>query len=186
LVARVYPDTDSAPSGTFDLPNDQHVAQHNICIIPCGSPCGQDVQTRNLNRKTTEKVLIRAVADIEPNAHVLKSVRPLLRAAKGFKRLNTARPPRFRLEFKNLSEVEYRDNTGKPSPKGNYGRLKVPNFEARLTLKPSKAIKFRFMTDLHEANVGDAFIFHLTHIASNGDVQGGLTIVAVRTKTGTW
>ena len=38
LIARCYPDSlTPSPSGFF-APEDQHVAQRNICVVPCGGP----------------------------------------------------------------------------------------------------------------------------------------------------
>jgi hypothetical protein len=186
LIARIYPDSETPSSATFNLPLDQHVVQHNICIIPCGSPCGQQVQTTNLNRGKSERVVIRAVADLEPSERVLRAIRPRLEAALSFKRLNTNESPPFRLEFAKTPNLQTINSTGKPSSPGKYGRLKTPNFEAHLKLKAAQTAKFRFTTDLGRAKVGDAFVYHLTHIGANGSVQGGLTIAAVRTQLGKW
>lgn len=185
LVARAYPDTDTPPASTFDAPANQHVVQHNICIIPCGSPCGQEILTTNL-AKVDDTILIRATADIEPNKHVLKSVTRFLKGAPGFKRLITGKSLPFQLEFSKKLVVETKSRTEKPTKLGNYGRLKVPNFEAKVVLKKRQTISFRFTTDLEDAKYGDAFIFHVTHTNSKGQVEGGCTVVAVRTPNGKW
>jgi hypothetical protein len=182
LIARCYPDSDTPPAGTFNLPTDQHVVQHNICIIPCESPCDLEVTTTNLNREKQETVRIRAVADIAPSKHVLASVRPLLRRVKDFKRLRTQKIPKFWLQFRKSVEVRVADFVRGPSAKGYYGRLRVPNYTAQLEMKPKQRMKFMFMADMEEANFGEACIFHLTHSGANNRVLGGLTIITVRTK----
>lgn len=58
----------------FHLPDDPHYAQHNLCIVTCSSPCGLDAQTANPNRKAKETIMIRAVANLEPNPRVMRTV----------------------------------------------------------------------------------------------------------------
>ncbi len=181
LIAQCYPDSDT-PGPNFSLPAEQHVAQHNICIIPCESPCDLEVMTTNLNREEQETVRIRAVADIAPSKHVLAAARPLLRQVPDFKRLRTQKIPKFWLQFRKSLEVSVADFTGEPSAKGFYGRLRVPNYTAQLAMKPKQRMKFMFMADMGAANFGEACIFHLTHIGANKQVRGGLTIITVRTK----
>jgi hypothetical protein len=180
LIAVAYPDTDSVPGGAFDVSN-QHVAQHNITICPCSSPCGVDVKTINPNFERPELVLIRAMADVAPNRYVTKVVKNVLKAVKDFKRIRTANLPPFRFEFKGHPEAALRHYT-KPSSKGTFGRCEGPNIEARIELKPKQRIKFRFALDMEEARFGDAFIFHLTQFNQRKRLVGGLTVVAVRTK----
>jgi len=180
LVAISYPDTDSVPGGAFDVSN-QHVAQHNITICPCSSPCGVDVKTINPNFEHSEMVLIRAAADINPNRYVTKVVKNLLKPVKDFKRLRTANLPPFRLEFKGTHDLKLREYT-KPSSKGTFGTHDAPNVEARFEMKPKQRIKFRFALDMEETRFGDAYIFHLTQFNARKRLMGGLTVVAVRTQ----
>src|SRR5215831_11891304 len=56
LIAHAYDDPLTPSQQDFFLPQDPHVAQHNICIVPCGGPgaarkpskgCGTSVTTVN-------------------------------------------------------------------------------------------------------------------------------------------
>lgn len=181
LIAQVYPDSDSPSTTTFDLPVDQHVAQHNITILEDDPNPDVFVNTINPNRKGRELVTIRAIADLKPAKHVLQAARNALKGIPNFKRLRTTGVPAFRMEFKGLRDARLTNNSEKPSAKGNYGRLRVPNCEARFELKPGQRTKFKFHVNLEEARCGDAFIFHLMHLNAKQRVIGGLTVIAVRT-----
>jgi len=148
---------------TFDLPIEQHVAQHNITILACDPPCELTVNTVNPNHKTPEVVTLRAILDPEPAKHVLKAARNALKRVTDFKRFRTTSIPQFSMEFKRFPDARIRNNTEKPSARGNYGRLKVPNCEARFEMRAGQRAKFKFLVDLKRAKHGDAFIFHLMH-----------------------
>ena len=180
LIAVAYPDSDSLPGGAFDITN-QHIAQHNITICPCSSPCGVDVKTVNANFERPETVLIRAEADIQPNRYVTQVVRNVLRPIKDFKRLRTTDVPPFTMEFKGFPGLKLRKNR-KPALWYIFHKDKAPNVEARLDLKPKQRVRFKFSLDMERARFGDAYIFHLTQFNARKQLTGGLTIVAVRTK----
>jgi hypothetical protein len=182
LLARIYPDNLSPDPANFHLPDDQHYAQHNLCIVTCSSPCGLDAQTVNPNRKVKETIMIRAVADLEPNARVMRAVLPALRAVEQFKRLSTQSPPPFRITVSGFPKAKVTDCTKQHSGAGTYGHLGYPNYCVTLDLKPKQVVRFRFSCDLSGVPFGDAFIFHLTHIGANHLVQGGLTVGLVRVK----
>jgi hypothetical protein len=182
LIAQIYPGFESPSTTTFDLPTEQHVAQRNITILMDNPNPDIQANTINPNPKGKELVTVRAVADLKPAKHVLQAARNALRTVPAFKRLRTTGVPPFAMEFKGLRDVRLTNNSEKPSAKGNYGRLKVPNCEARFELKPKQKTKFKFHVNLEEANYGDAFIFHLMHLDSKQRVIGGLTVIAVRTK----
>lgn len=182
LIAQCYPSWDANPSATtFDLPIERHVAQHNITILEDNPNPEIFANTINPNPKGRELVTVRAVADLEPAKHVLQAARNALKRIPNFKRLRTTGLPPFSMEFKGLRNVRLTNNSEKPSAKGNYGRLKVPNCEARFELKPGQKIKFKFRVNLEEAKHGDAFIFQLMHLNAKQRVIGGLTVIAVRT-----
>lgn len=185
LIAQVYPIGETPSPTNFDLPFDQHVAQHNIDILQCEPSCELVVNTINPNPKAPAVVTIRAVADMKPEKHVLQAARDMLKQVADFKRLRTKDVPRFKMEFEGFPDARLSNNTGEPSAKGNYGRLEVPNCEARFEMKPGQQTKFKFMVDLREARYGDAFIFHLMHINAKQRVLGGLTVIAVRTRAQT-
>jgi hypothetical protein len=180
LVTRTYPDTDTPDPNTFGTPPfDQHVAQRNICIVPCESPCGLDLQVFTLNLEEPERVTLWATADLKPTRRVLAVVLPLLRQTKGFERLATSLPPPFAIELRDVPNVEVRDYT-RERGKNLYGRRRNPNFALQLQLEPRHIVEGRFVTDLEGVKPGEAFIYHLTHVGPRRRVQNGLTVVMVR------
>jgi hypothetical protein len=182
LIAQFYVTDESPSASTFDLPQERHVAQRNITIL-AGKASGEvTVNTINPNRKAPALVTVRAIADTKPVKHVLQAARGALNGVPDFKRLRTTNVPRFQLSFRGFPNARIRNHTGKRSAQGNFGRLKVPNCEARFEMKPGQRAKFKFQVDLEKAEYGDAFIFHLMHIDAKRRVIGGLTVIAVRTK----
>jgi hypothetical protein len=182
LIARCYPDPLTPDPHSFFVPDDPHVAQHNICIVPCGgkgaprlSPrCGLNIQTVNVHRDRAETVRLRAVFDERPNDFVRKVVLEHLRTFSGFKRLAGARPQRFNLALPEFPNAPVIDQTHAPGG----GRL-PPSFEVRAPLQPAQFTHLRFNADIAGAPLGDAFIFHILQLGSDGREQGGLTAVMV-------
>jgi hypothetical protein len=174
LVARCYSSSVSPSATNFFVPDDQHVAQHNICIVPCGGPgaarrpgpCGLSVATVNLNKRKAETVTLRAVVDLKPNKFVRQVVLQRLEKTKGFRRLATTAPRGFKFELPDFPKAEVND--------------KLRNgYEAKIQLKRGQSTNFTFLADLSKASFGDAYIFHLTQTGADGHAQGGLTIVMI-------
>lgn len=176
LVARCYPRNLTPDANDFHRVDDPHVAQRNICIVPCASPCGLDIETETVQREREEKVLIRAVADLDPDKRVLEVVLGALLEYKGFKRISREVPP-FKLIFKDDREVKIVDRSS-----GHGDRARGPHFDAALTLKARERIRFRFQSDLERSQPGDAHIFHVVHVDAREKVQGGLTVVLLKGK----
>ena len=185
LIARSYPDNLTPAADKFFVPDDQHVAQRNICIVPCdGSgaarrpgPCGLSVNTINLNPKEAEKVTLRVLFDQRPVRHVLETVKRSLSRTEGFKRLSPRPPQGFSLGLRDFPHAEINDQT-KPSLLATLlGRPR--SYQAVITLAPGQLIRTNFMADLRGAEFGDAYIFHLMQFGSDRSPQGGLTVVLV-------
>ncbi|MDQ3918366.1 MAG: hypothetical protein M3348_07795 [Acidobacteriota bacterium] len=194
LIARCYPESLIPDDKSFHVPDDQHVAQHNICIVPCDAPgqkkhrgaCGLRVTTLNLNEDAAETVTLRAVADLRPDAFVRRVVLSRLEKTPGFRRLAVRQPRSFRFEFADFPAAEVKDVArpagclpallGISRPLGTSG---PPGFEAKVSLRPGQLIHFHFSADLTGAALGDAYIFHLTQTGADGSPQGGLTVVMV-------
>jgi hypothetical protein len=185
LVARCYPD-DLAPStDNFYVPDDQHVAQRNICIVPCDGPgaaklpgpCGFKVTTANLDRKKAQRVRLKAVFDQNPSKFVRETVLGGLRNLSGFKRLSRRMPQKFGFELREFPDVEVNDRTRL----GCLGTLLggPRSYAASINLEPAQVIRFDFVADLSGGAFGDAYIFHLTQTGPDNRVEGGLTIVMV-------
>ncbi len=108
LIARCYAKSSGAinpDTGDFHLPDDPHVAQHNICIVYCSSPCGLEVWTTHTG-KETERITLTVTPDLDPADVVLNAAFPLLRAEKQFERLVTQPPPfEFNLDLGKFTQV---------------------------------------------------------------------------------
>lgn len=187
LIARCYPDPLTPSADNFFVPDDQHVAQRNICIVPCGGPgaarrpgpCGLDVTTLNLNTERPEAVTLRAVADLHPDKYVYGVVFEHLRGTHGFRRIAPHPPVAFGFQLPDFPDAKISDRTRA----GCLGRLIVPGhrptYEAHIQLQPKQSTRFTFSADMSRASFGDAYIFHLTQVGADGRDQGGLTIVTV-------
>ena len=187
LIARSFPDPLIPSTTSFFVPDDQHVAQHNICIVPCGGPgaarrpgpCGFEVATVNPDRERAQKVLLRAVVDLHPGRFVQRVVLERLKETHGFKRLATRPPQGFSFELRAFPRAEVTDNT-KPGCLGVlFGGKDQRSYDAQIEFKPGQFTRFSFIADLSGAALGDAYIFHLRQIGADKRDQGGLTIVMV-------
>jgi hypothetical protein len=179
LIARCYADPLIPSATSFFAPDDRHVAQHNICIVPCGGPgaakrpagCTLDVTTVNPDVRKPQRTRLRATIDLNPSAAVREVVLKRLKNTKGFGRLSSTPPRRFELRLREFPKAKVTDDT-----KGG-GSKRPPTYEAEITLEPAQVIALRFAADLSGAKLGDAYIFHLTQAGPEGQSQGGLTVV---------
>jgi len=176
LIARCFPDS-LAPSNTkFFLPDDPHLAQHNICIVPCPEKklihhqLHLKVSTLNPGREK-ERARLRAVLDLKPGEFVLKTVMTRLKKVDGFRQLATEAPGHgFKFDLSAYSPSNVHDKShGVPHP----------TFEGEVTLTNHVA-HLDFIADLTGTHAGDAFIYHLTQTDTGGHPQGGLTLVLVK------
>jgi hypothetical protein len=175
LIARSYPDPLTPSANGFFSPGDQHVAQHNICIVPCGGPgaarrpgpCGTTITSVNPLAETA--VLdIRAVFDKKPDKHVREVVLRALRKTKGYARLSEAPPRDISLQIK---DGRRKLTVAPKRPKGT--------FRGTVKADPQEVFTLAFTADLTGASLGDAFIIHVTQAAVDGPPHGGLTVVMV-------
>ena len=174
LIARAYADPLTPGPSNFFLPQDQHVAQHNICIVPCGGPgaatkpagCGTTVTTANVST-TLQKARIRATLDTDPSKVVREIVIAHLKRVKGFQRLAAKGPKSFGFTFEGVRARPL------AIPRLSKGKI----VESEVPLGPGQVLSFRFAADLSGGRLGEAHIFHLTHATAAGGVQGGLTAV---------
>jgi len=184
LIARVYPDNLTASGASFFVPDDQHVAQRNICVVPCGGPgaarkpgpCGFEVTTANINPKEAELVTISAIWDLHPNDFVRTTVLRLLERQPGFSKLATRPPAGFRFDLREFPDAKISDHTG---PQGCLGLLMglQRRFTASINLAANQLVNLPFVADLSNSELGDAYIFHLTQNGPANQRQGGLTLV---------
>jgi hypothetical protein len=191
LVARCYPSSGAASGASFFVPGDQHVAQHNICILPCPpaaiSPqgiCTFKVSTLNptlaLSPLQSQEVKLRAVLDLEPNEFVGRTVLRRLQRLTGFQHLRTSPLTggfRFDLSGFQVSHVVDHSHPGSlnfPPPPAN------PSFEARIALALRHVTPITFLASLNGTQPGEACVFHLAQTSVDDHPQGGLTLVMVR------
>lgn len=187
LIARCYPDPLIPSTTGFFAPDDPHVAQHNICIVPCGGPgaarrpgpCGFEVATANPDRERPQTATLRAVVDLHPSRFVQKVVLERLKGTQGFKRLATRPPQGFRFELRDFPGAQVTDNTKLGCLGLLLGGKDRRGYDAQIELKPGQFTRFSFIADLTGAELGDAYIFHLRQIGADKRDQGGLTIVMV-------
>ncbi|PYS93197.1 MAG: hypothetical protein DMF64_05810 [Acidobacteria bacterium] len=188
LIVRCYPDPLTPSAKNFFVPDEPHVAQHNICIVPCGGPqterihprCGLNIQTVNVHADIAETVTFRAVFDRRPNPFVREVVLRRLSALPDFKRLSAVRPRRFNLILPDFPDAQVSDQTQPGCLGGLFGGGRLPpTFEVRVELQPAQFTHLRFNADISNATPGDAFIFHIRQVGSDGHDQGGLTAVMV-------
>jgi len=187
LIARCYPDPLIPSTTSFFVPDDQHVAQHNICIVPCGGPgaarrpgpCGFEVATVNPDRERAQRVTLHAIVDLHPSKFVETVVLERLKSTRGFRRLTTRPPQGFSFELPDFPRAEVNDNTKLGCLGLLLGGKDRRSYDAQIELRPGQFTRFSFTADLSGAELGDAHIFHLTQIGEDKRDQGGLTIVMV-------
>lgn len=104
LIAQCYPTANNTPDPTFDL-KEQHTAQHNIAIeaAPAGPGGGNfrfNMLVANENSEQADLVVVRAVADLDPNERVLNAIRPFVELEPAFQGFHTV------TDFRRLEPVE--------------------------------------------------------------------------------
>jgi hypothetical protein len=137
LIVRAYPDSLSPDTGDFHVPDDPHVAQHNICIVPCsgggggGAPGGRasgertphareagstgctfDVSTANLSDQDPELATLRVVRDLHPGREVNAFLVERLQPVPGFQRISgRLQPQGFSLHLPDFPNATVRDHS---------------------------------------------------------------------------
>jgi len=192
MIIRSRPNGETPDPGSFHVADDQHYAQHNICIINCNA-CNFDVQDVNIDDRP-RKATVRVIADRAPSRQLLSVVIPrlqragvlkgpmdptLLRSGQAFVQRFAPTPPRgFNLRMPDFPRAVVRDNSANPENGYFFGRQRHPTWEADIDMGPRQRTRFQFRADLRGSKSGDIHIFHLTHTAGR-TVQGGITLVAV-------
>ncbi len=200
IIARCYQDPDRFPS-------DPHSAQRNITIIP-GTPSPSprepgfrfQMVTANTNENAAQPVTIRAVADLAPSEAVLNVLLPLLKQNPEFKQIvSVGRPKLFNLNLPDFPDATVRDETD-PFGSGLLGfllyllrlilsliaalfgrkfQLPQPTYEADIVLQPKQITNMILNADSSKDQIGDAHVYHITQVGTDGKVQGGITVVTL-------
>jgi hypothetical protein len=180
LVALCYPDSLVPSTTKFFVPGDQHVAQHNLCVLSTtDAKVTFKINTFNPSPPPAGLVApvgakLRATMDLAPNAFVKKMVLTRLNPLPGFQQFRTTPLPLgFGFDLTGLEATQVVDNshTGGPPPH-------VPSFEALVQL-PSTLTQITFAVNLKGAQPGEACIFHVTQTFKDVP-QGGLTLVLLK------
>jgi hypothetical protein len=196
LVAVACPDSESPDPVCFHQAGgpgqaDQHYAQLNIAIEPVPMhprrPWQFGTFSINPDRASTSPATLRVEADLNPGRGVLDVLTPALNATPGYLRVARQAPAGFALQLPQFPTAVIRDRT-------KWGCLGLlfwilsllgirfnsnPSYEADVQLDPGQIATINFTADLSRSSPGDAHIFHLTHVRSDGRTIGGLTVVAV-------
>jgi len=203
LIVRTYPNSLSPDGGDFHVPDDPHVAQHNLAIIATSKPSPApreelfhfNISTTNPNRQEAQAATIRIVADLSPAKNVIDFLIPRLQEINGFRRIaNLGLPQGFNLRLPDFPNATVQNN----SRLGFLGFLLYllflllsflgiriqfpftqPKYEAQIQLQPGQFTTFTFEVDLSSAQRGDAHVFHLMHVGPDQRVIGGFTVVPV-------
>lgn len=176
LIARVYPDNLTASPQGFFVPDDQHVVQRNICVVPCNSSnrsqqsqCAFTVTTVNPDARNPQTVKVAVSQDLRPEAHVKKTVLRALRPT-GVGNLSLRRAKAFGFYLNDFPDAEISDTSGAGTG---------ATYEAQIKMEAGQLTRFDFFADLSGGSTGDVYIFHLSQSDADRQVQGGLTIVMV-------
>src|SRR5437588_9434848 len=184
LVARCYPDS-GTPSGTsFFLPDDQHVAQRNLCVVSTTAHVVVfKVNTLSLDPSSNplqpSPVKLRALLDLAPNHFIKNTVIARLSLVSGFQQLRTKGLTggfKFDLTGFTVSQVIDHSHQTLPLPL----RPTAPSFEAHVALPARGVVPIPFAANLTGVNPGEACIFHLIRTRLNDVAQGGLTLVVLK------
>ena len=185
LIARCYPDSGAPANTSFFVPGDQHVAQHNLCIVTTTAH-GLTFKVNTLNPSVIvspppdQQVKVRAVLDLRPIEFVHRLVLKRLQSVAGFTQLRTTPLPlgfKFDLTGFHSGQVVDHSNSGVLNP---FPPNTNPSFEALIALEQRQVHQLTFLADLKGAQSGEACIFQLTQTSVNGSAEGGLTLVALK------
>jgi hypothetical protein len=206
LILRAFPQSITAPTSPFDVPNEQHEAQHNIEVLATtkmmkapGSGAGTPGDPRQMNEdgSWSEVLLTRATGrlrgrryivcafDPDPDHLAVASVRSQLTRSK----LSVSNDPPQR--------VELEADAGAGEPIDPRRLLKSRRFarasglgegllaEERLLattsvdLGPRKASRIVVRFDHSNLRPRTAAVLHVAQFTEDGRPEGGMTIVAV-------
>lgn len=180
LVALCYPNSLTPSTSKFFVPGDQHVAQHNLCILVASSDKALlEVNTFNpANLAVLPAVKVRAVLDLTPSAFVKKMVLTRVQPLPGFQQIRTAGLPQgftFDLTGFAVSDVIDKSHSSGPVVPPHLN----PSYEAKVELS-GNLTKIKFVANLKGAQPGEVCIFHLTQTFKDV-AQGGLTLAVLKT-----
>jgi hypothetical protein len=186
LVVRAFPESVTPPTGAFDVPNEQHEAQHNIEIVKTQmkmkSAYVSELTTVAAGKKKGPRFVVGAF-DPRPD----KKLEALWR--RGFPKLGeiaTRRPKGFKLEAAGAEgePVSPRELFGKSAfvrkaglGEGIWAKSRV-SAGLRIELGPRKVSGVRWGLDPGSMEPGTAAVFHVAQFDERGRPEGGITVIA--------
>ena len=180
LVAICYPDSLSPSTTRFFVPGDQHVAQHNLCVIVTAEKSLKfEINTFNPNASTPliQPVKLRAVLDLAPSLFVKKMVLSRVQTLPAFQQLRTSGLPQgFAFDLTVLQSSNIVDHSHATGP---FAPPHLPSYQAAVQL-PGALTKIKFVAGLRDVQPGEVCIFHLTQTFKDLP-QGGLTVAVLKT-----
>jgi hypothetical protein len=208
LVVRAFPQSVTPPTSPFNVPNEQHEAQHNIEILTTtmrSAPMGQGgLGTRRDPRRRDEKTglwwerfatlaaggrgrrFVVWAFDPAPSRQLVASLRRALAAAKvsGFSK---APPSQVGLEPVDAAgeEVDPRRLLGRRgfAKRAGLGEGLFADDRllaaAALELGPRKLSGLVLRFDHSNLRTGSTVVLHGAQWSERGDAEGGMTVVAV-------
>ena len=175
LIARAYPDNLTPSALQFFAPDDQHVAQHNLCVVTCPSSqgvCSFRVSTVNpLARQNMLRIKVKAEFDANPTNFVRTVVTKRLQNTPGFHQLTNVPPVTMGFDFSGTSIPGIIPLPVAPS-------ITTPTSVETQMFLAGQLITFTFFAKFSHA-AGLAHIFHLTQRGFTNNPQGGLTLVMI-------
>lgn len=182
LVALCYPDSLSPSTTKFFVPGDQHIAQHNLCVVST-TETKVTFKINSFNPTPPPPGLVapvgvklRAVLDLAPSAFVKKMVLTRLNPLPGFQQFRaTPLPLGFGFDLTGLQATQIVDNS---HPTGSGLPPHEASFEALVQMSATLT-QLTFGANLKGVQAGEACIFHLTQTFKNLP-QGGLTLVLLK------
>lgn len=181
LVARCYPESLSPSTTRFFVPGDQHVAQHNLCVIVTAEK-SLTLEVNTFNPVATsapllDPVKLRAVFDLAPSIFVKKTVLSRVQALPGFQQLRTSGLPEgFAFDLTGLQASNIVDHSHATGP---FTPPHLVSYEVSVRLS-ANLTKIKFLVSVREAQPGEVCIYHLTQ-TFKGVAQGGLTLAVLKT-----
>jgi hypothetical protein len=185
LVARCYPDSGAPSAASFFLPDDQHVAQRNLCVVTTTTHgVVFKVNTLNLDPSSNplqpSQVKLRALLDLAPNHFIASTVMARLHLISGFQQLRTkGLTGGFKFDLTGFTVSQVIDHSHQtltlPQPLSP-----APSFEAHVALPARGVVPIPFAANLSGVNAGEACIFHLIQTSMADVAEGGLTLVVVK------
>ena len=207
LIVRAFPLNVTAPSSPFDVPNEQHEAQHNIEVLSTtkrmasmdagGAGTQRDPRKRDQDTGLWWEELVTMAAgrkgrryvawafDPRPRREVTAGIKGLLERAKfsGF-----SRTPPAEITFEADARYEEIDparllDDGKFAERAGlgHGLLAADRLlgAAAVDLGPRKLARLLLRFDHSNLEERKAAVLHVVQWSEHGDAEGGMTIVAL-------